>query len=977
MQTAIRRLFDICFKVNCALPSRIAQVFHIPYSIFHFRPSGDGGNPSRGTPQNPKILNIDGPWDDGTGPKGVEGGIDGRITKYHQISPNITKNLTLHPIIRSYPRLSRVIRGKIKNITPQNRPTPQLPQVFHFPFSIFHFFVFALLIPSAPAVQYFHYDKPDQTIATTNLENPLYYDSSIAVNDGKTYLTWLEFQPGKRDIVWFGERNGTNWLHKKQITTVSADCANPTLTIDKTGKIWLTYESAAEGNWHIYATSRNADGTFTKPVPVSEGHGANVSHHTAATKDGVWVVWQGDNKGQFDIFARHLGQSNSPTVQVSDSPLGDWHPTVAATESGDVFVAWDSYDGTAFNIRTRQLHNGQWGKVMSVTSSKNFNANPSIASASNTVWLAWEEDGPNWGKAYRVRTDAKKNSQKMSDDIGSVHRFRKLHLVELDKNNSSISFDGYHALSQPSFDLAAGRTNAPSGIKKLGVFYQSPQLTVDGSNRLWIVYRHFYMPLMGITGATHVQSDWGIYARCLQNGDWSELYSFDRGQGDALQNIYVTPTSNGISVAYTFGRTDRRNPQNFQEDELAPDKVVAHVSKKRSPGDMSDTDDEPTPNKKAARKPNRKPRNDDENAIPSNGRGVALATISANVEKQSLVFSASKSAQLKVEDSTAIKRKPLRPAIDFNNKHYELYYGDFHRHTDISLCFWPGDGTMDDAYRYGIDAAPLDFLGVTDHTHDIAMGDPLSLLWQRIRKEVNRHALEGKFIPFYSYERSRGDTDHNVISLRDDMLRPHTYPHSEFWRELDTNTFTIPHQPFNSVLWKTNDRMHRPIMEIYQGFRDHTCESDATNGLASGNEVGFIASSDHLSTGTSFACVWAEEPTRESLFRALQARRTFAAQDKTVLRVTCGEHWMGEKFETSEVQPLKIFARPANGPVTKLEAYIDGIAHELPLNRIAENEFEYKPDASLKGRHTIFIRVTESNGNFAWSSPMWINIVHQ
>ena len=63
-------------------------------------------------------------------------------------------------------------------------------------------------------------------------------------------------------------------------------------------------------------------------------------------------------------------------------------------------IAWDSFDGTAYNIRSRQLHNAAWGKIMNVTSSPNFNANPDITSDQNgRVWLAWEEDGPNWGKA--------------------------------------------------------------------------------------------------------------------------------------------------------------------------------------------------------------------------------------------------------------------------------------------------------------------------------------------------------------------------------------------------------------------------------------------------------------------------------------------------------------------------------------------------------------------------------------------------
>ena len=69
-----------------------------------------------------------------------------------------------------------------------------------------------------------------------------------------------------------------------------------------------------------------------------------------------------------------------------------------------------------------------------------------------------------------------------------------------------------------------------------------------------------------------------------------------------------------------------------------------------------------------------------------------------------------------------------RAVTEFGGKRYELFFGDLHRHTDISLCFAPSDGSIDDAYRYAIDAAPLDFLGITDHTHDLAMGDELSLI---------------------------------------------------------------------------------------------------------------------------------------------------------------------------------------------------------------------------------------------------------
>ena len=90
--------------------------------------------------------------------------------------------------------------------------------------------------PQSHAVQYFQYDKADETIRCTSLDKPLFYDASVVSADGKTYVTWLEFQPSKRDLVWFGIRDAANkWLEKKQITLDSADCANPTLTRDKAG----------------------------------------------------------------------------------------------------------------------------------------------------------------------------------------------------------------------------------------------------------------------------------------------------------------------------------------------------------------------------------------------------------------------------------------------------------------------------------------------------------------------------------------------------------------------------------------------------------------------------------------------------------------------------------------------------------------------------------------------------------------------
>lgn len=776
---------------------------------------------------------------------------------------------------------------------------------------------------------FFFYDEADETIPVTLLENPLSYDAGLAAASNGLWVAWLEFQPGKGDQLWFGLRGTNGWIHKTQFTKNAGDYANPTPTIDAQGKLWLSYEGAGtNGQWDIFLqTAQESQPTF--PVGINNNRGPNINHRVVADpKIGLWVTWQGGALEQrFGIFTCRVRLNDYPETLFGFS---GWNPSSAVTTNGNLCSVWDCFDGDSYNVYFETITTEPnpkdksplqglpfWRKrFYTIASSRAFEAHAQIASGKDgKLWVAWEEDGENWGQHYLARTPGDKKSTRMTDNVGPLHRFRKLHFAQLDEKNEKLI---EYQIPQLSFDLANRRADAPFGLKNFGAFYEKTQLVVDGQDRPWIVYRHFYVPLVGIVPETHKQDNARIYARCLLPGGWSKLYSFSEGQGDGMQRISVSPKADGINLAWTTGRTDRRNPK-------------------------------------------------------SQNGGVALAEISLKDLKVKIPAK-SESVSLSTNKSAAVLlKKRNRPSAEVAGKRYELFYGDLHRHTDISLCFSPSDGTIDDAYRYAIDAAPLDFLGITDHTHDLAMGDPLSLIWWRSRKEVNRHALGQKFIPFYSYERSRGDTDHNVISLRDDLLRPHTYPLTQFWDELDTNTFTIPHQPFNSILWNYKDNARRPLLEIYQGFRHDAKEDAANEGLMRGHEFGFIASSDHLSTGASFACVWTDNFSREGIFRAMQARRTFGATAKIILKVTCGEHWMGEKFSTKEMPPINIEVEGSD-KIASVEIFVNGKSEKSFPGKFSKEKFVFTSEKLKRGQHIFYIRVRQSDGNLAWSSPIWVNI---
>jgi hypothetical protein len=205
-------------------------------------------------------------------------------------------------------------------------------------------------------------------------------------------------------------------------------------------------------------------------------------------------------------------------------------------------------------------------------------------------------------------------------------------------------------------------------------------------------------------------------------------------------------------------------------------------------------------------------------------------------------------------------------------------------------------------------------------------------------------------------------------------MRPHTYPLPQFWKELDTNTFTIPHQPFNPVMWKHKDDVHRPLLEIYQGMRNNIEEADAQEGLRGGHHFGIIASSDHMSTDASFACVWSDKATREGIFRSMQARRTFGATAQIMLKVTAGDHWMGEIFSAKTIPPIQIEAR-GTATIKQVDVLMDGKVQKIFRGKSEQESLLYESDGSITGNHIFFVRLEQTDGNHAWSSPIWVNVM--
>src|SRR5262249_51623488 len=118
--------------------------------------------------------------------------------------------------------------------------------------------------------------------------------------------------------------------------------------------------------------------------------------------------------------------------------------------------------------------------------------------------------------------------------------------------------------------------------------------------------------------------------------------------------------------------------------------------------------------------------------------------------------------------------------------------------------------------------------------------------------------------------------------------------------------------------WRNHNPQVETFVEIYQGDRQDyempgapraNTSADSISGfeaagyvstaLGLGIQLGFEASSDHISTHIGFTNIWTTSPTRAGLLEAMTKRRLYGATDNILADFRSGTHFMGESFTTS------------------------------------------------------------------------------
>ncbi|MEW6359106.1 MAG: hypothetical protein AB1696_22420 [Planctomycetota bacterium] len=780
-------------------------------------------------------------------------------------------------------------------------------------------------------------------------------------------------------------------IESERITDPNIQHDWPAVAVTPGGATWMAcVRWNGKDRDDIVLTHRPQGGTWGAPIILDDGCWDHYRPTVAAIGEEALVVWSGQKEGNFELYSARVSPDGKAQriEQLTHAPHSDFNARLLARRDGRAMVVWQSLRAGQSDIFARRLADGKWGDEIRVSPTDANDWEPALAQDSTgAVWISWDSyvngnydvflrrlDGSGLGPVVpitaeptaqfhsTVAVDRKDRVWVAWDDGGE--NWGK----DFSRSSAAEGSRGLHYSRTIGVRVYAdGRVLDPKiDFAKLQTgrmerYIELPQLATDGAGTVWMVFRHWTEPRP--TEIYHV------YATRLTPDGWSLPWRFKSSSGRNTQWADIAPAPDG-SLRVVFA-SDLRSPDNLPKDQFHALVYSIHA------------------------------------ALLARGEGLS------DVE----------TAEAKLPQPAGKFSKGPRATLAVGGKNYTLMYGDCHRHTDVR-GHSAVDGSILDTFRYAMDAAQLDFLGLGDHNEIFGGKWPDGLRdyqWWWTQKAVDLFDCPPRFVGIYSYEHSMSSPagHRNILFLkRGAPLRavdrgekepdsPANQP-PELWKWIEANVLTqqgqkcviVPHTFASGPLasWDWPNAPFDCLLEIYQGCRGSyeawnlppeekrgPTQTDkkghfAQDALAVGNRYGFVSFSDHGSTHNSYAGIWADEPNRKGIIEAMLARRTFAASDEIVLTMTAGERTVGEEFSAkASAPPVLTINAVAPDTILRVDVVKDGKYIWTQKPEAKEFRADFVDKDVKPGECYYYVRLfqrdpesPEGEREIAWASPIFV-----
>ncbi|MBI5775535.1 MAG: hypothetical protein HZA89_17580 [Verrucomicrobia bacterium] len=777
---------------------------------------------------------------------------------------------------------------------------------------------------------------------------------------GSAWIAFIEHD-GKADVLKLA-RKTPGGIETVATLSEPGVVHQPAVTVGADGAVWNFWGQVDARNVVTLRARRFAGGKLDVATTLAESAGSDTFADAGTDHAGrVWVAWQSLRRGQGDIFTRWLDPESgkwSKEITVSKPDGGNWEPRLAFDGKDGAWIAFDSSRGGEFNLYL--AHVGLDGRVKEqpLTTSPEYEARASIATAKDGkgFWIAAERGRRQWGMELRG------------------------HLGETGLNGEKRFLLGHFDIASGKFtEMPVPADGKPAPRPALSV--NLPTVTTDADGSPWLAWRYYFQNRWMIAVAKYAAAA-KAWTQPLEVPDSS--FGQDRRctlarSGDKMLLCWASDKreTKFVLVAGTYLAE--------LEPKFAPHKepaVKVAMLPEPEPYLASPSPDRPRTERHEWRVGGKTyrlyygdlHRHTDFSNCRTGQDGCVLEHFRYAYDMAALDF-------LGTSDHTDIVKK------------YDPYeWWQTQRLVDV--FFAPGKFTSLYAYEreqkypwghrnvvFAQRGGPIVYINrklyeasqwnalysVHPGADDIT---PMEL-WDVLAKYgkpvalISHTGATGMGTDWDKYEGIDGKFENTVEIFQGARVS---------YEGLGTPQPTVGLRQNEPYTANTQSKAVIPPPPAAIGdFGEERNNGVYQHALARGHKLGVFASSDHISTHTSFGGVYVENFTREGIIEGFKARRSIAATDKIFVEFSCDGKPMGSICSTGGKPELKF---GVNGTAALSRVTLVRNEANYKVWEPGKREFEgtFTDAAPLASENRYYLRVEQADGNMAWSSPVWVTV---
>jgi len=794
-------------------------------------------------------------------------------------------------------------------------------------------------------------------------------------SDQRLWTAYVEHD-GQTDTLHLAVREGSSFVSATRISKAGV-IHQPAVAADGAGGVWCVWGQVNGQDVVTLRARRFADGKLDPEIELATAPDAGSSFADAGTDAAgrVWVAWQEVRPGASQIWTRHWAPNaaewSAPVCVSSVKDAGNWEPRLAFSDSDGAWIIYDSSAGSEFNLRLARVKLDGSVQDKSLVQTPDYEARASIASdGKGGLWIAAERGRQRWGLDSRG-------------------------------HENELGFNAQKRLMLGRYDIASGQFSevpvphkarpTPAPDPSPGFAVNVPSVAVrDGV--VWLSYRYFSNAFWraAVTRFDPATKRWAEPAALPES---------TMGQ-DRHQELLVGPKG-GLWVTWA---TDKRatkasgiaevHSAQLQHDAvwpLMPDEPEGTIAFASAPEPYFN---EPTP-----------PRPLTEHHTWKIG-GKTYRLVWGDLHRHTDISNCRTGFDGCIVE--AYRYAYDLAGLDFlgTSDHTDIGkvyspYEWWHTQRQVDVFHAPGNFASLYAYEreqvfpwghrnivFARRGGPIIHINRNTYRESkwqkilpIAPGiqqvQPAEL-WDVLKRYnqpvaiISHTGATGMGTDWTKYEGGIDNTYENTVEIFQGARVSYEAlgaPQPTVGLRKDE-----PYTPANKA---TGNHPMPPgvITDFDSGYKQPQGYNQGVyqKALEAGHKLSVFASSDHIATHTSFGGVYVEDFTREGIIAGFKARRTCAATDKIFVELSLGDHLMGEVIEIRD-KPTLTFHIVGTAPIQRITLVRNEKDHHIIEPNTPSVSQTWTDPSPLTGENRYYLRIEQSDGNMAWSSPLWVTV---